>query len=888
MSAVIGQTLGTFQIVGKLGQGGMGEVYRARDTRLNRDVALKVLPPAFATDPERLTRFTREAQVLAALNHTNIASIYGMEGSALVMELVQGEDLSDIIARGPMPLTEILPIAKQIGDALEAAHEQGIVHRDMKPGNVKVRADGTVKVLDFGLAKALGLEVTGDGDPMNSPTLAVGATRIGMILGTAAYMAPEQARGKTVDRRADIWAFGVILFEMLTGHRAFEGDDVSITLANVLKDDPDWRRLPSDLPPSISRLLRRCLEKDPRRRLSAIADARLELDEQEAPPAIAPQPAASRRRPFAAWPAAALVAATLLGTAGYVFWPSRSGSASTVSSRLSILPPANEHLYPDSAAVAISPDGTMVAFVVGAVSGAVSGSDSQIWVRPLESVLPRRLEDTEGGQLPFWSADSRRIGFFSHGKLKTIAASGGRAETLADTPGARGGTWNAENVIVFAPDAQGPLYKVSATGGKPEQVTTIDPARKEAAHRFPAFLPDGRHFLYSSLPGKDGKFEIFAGSLDDPSRTDLGALEATPVFAEPGWLMYSRQGVLAALPFDPRALKITGDPVMLDDEPSTVFDPINSFTAAHSVSTSATGSIAYYSAPSINTTATWHDVNGGASSVLKVPPGHYETISISPDGTRAIMSRSTSPSESSLWAVDLLRGGASPLSSGPGRNDVAIWAPDGERVVWAADRDGPQNLFVKNVSDGAPERLLYANDTLFKGPVDWSRDGRWILVSQLDAETSQNIWLLDSSGTTPPTLLIGGRGTDLSGSLSPDGRWIAYTTNDSGRLELYVQAFPTAGRRIQISEQGALGSWWSRDGRQLTFLDDDRNALWRVDVQPGETFAASVPKKLMALPADTIFVDAMPDRQRFIVLTPELSGNGSLTVVQNWHAPARR
>ena len=713
-----------------------------------------------------------------------------------------------------MALTDILPIAKQIVDALDAAHESGIVHRDMKPGNIKVRADGTVKVLDFGLAKALGLEAP-EVDPMNSPTLANDATRMGMILGTAAYMAPEQARGKPVDRRADIWAFGVILFEMLTGRRAFEGDDASITLANVLKEDPDWQRLPSNLPPSINRLLRRCLEKDPRRRLSAIADARLELDEQEAPFAIAPPTAASRRRPFAASAAAALVGAMLLATAGYVFWPSRSGSPSAVSSRLSILPPANERLYPDSAAVAISPDGTMVAFVVGAVSGAVSGSDSQIWVRTLDSVSPRRLDDTEGGQLPFWSADSRRIGFFSHGKLKIISASGGRAETLADSPGARGGTWNAANVIVFAPDAQGPLYKISATGGKPEPVTTIDPARKEAAHRFPTFLPDGRHFVYSSLPGKDGKFEIFAGSVDDASRTDLGALEATPVFAEPGWLMYSRQGVLAALPFDPRTLRVTGDPVMLDDEPSTVFDPINSFTAAHSVSTSATGSIAYYSAPSINTTATWHDVNGGSSSVLKVPPGHYETISISPDGTRAAMSRSTSPSESSLWVVDLLRGGASPLSSGPGRNDVAIWSPDGERVVWAADRDGPQNLFVKNVSDGAPERLLYANDTLFKGPVDWSRDGRWILVSQLDPETSQDIWLLDSSGTKPPTSLIGGRGTDLAASLSPDGRWIAYTTNDSGRLELYVQAFPTAGRRVQISEQGAVGSWWSRDGRPV-------------------------------------------------------------------------
>src|SRR5262245_34123502 len=774
---VINTTLGSFQVIAKLGEGGMGEVYRARDIRLNRDVALKVLTPAFAKDPERLARFTREAQVLAALNHTNIASIYGMEGSALVMELVQGEDLADIITRGPMALTDILPIAKQIADALDAAHESGIIHRDMKPGNIKVRADGTVKVLDFGLAKALGLDAGIDADPMNSPTLAVGSTRMGMILGTAAYMAPEQARGKAVDRRADIWAFGAILFEMLTGRRAFDGDDVSITLANVLKEDPNWQLLPANLPPPINRLLRRCLEKDPRRRLSAIGDARLELDEQERPSAVAPQLTTSSRRPSTGGATIALVA-VMLTTAGYLAWPSRTGLPSAVSSRLSILPPANERLYADSASVAISPDGTMVAFVVGAVTGAVSGSDSEIWIRTLDSMAPRRLDDAAGGQLPFWSADSRRIGFFSQGKLKIISAAGGRAETLADTPGARGGTLNASNVIVFAPDAQGPLYKVSATGGKPEPATTLDPARKEFAHRFPTFLPDGKHFLYSSLPGKDGKFEIFAGSLDDMSRTDIGALDATPVFAEPGWLMYARQGVLAALPFDPRALKVTGEPVMLDDEPSTVLDPVNSFTAAHSVSTSATGSIAYYSAPSINTTATWYNSAGVASGTLKVPPGHYETITISPDGTRAVMSKSTSPSESSLWVVDLIRGGAAPLSSSPGRNDSPVWSPDGERVVWAADRDGPQNLFVKNVNDGAPESLLYASDTLFKGPADWSRDGRWILLSQLDRETSQNIWLLDSSGTKPATIVVGGRGTDLGGWLSPDGRWIAYTNND--------------------------------------------------------------------------------------------------------------
>ena len=310
--------------------------------------------------------------------------------------------------------------------------------------------------------------------------------------------------------------------------------------------------------------------------------------------------------------------------------------------------------------------------------------------------------------------------------------------------------------------------------------------------------------------------------------------------------MSARQGVLAALPFDPRTLKVTGDPVTLDDEPSTVLDPVSSFTAAHSVSTSATGSIVY-SAPSINTIATWFNAAGVSEGTLKTP-GHYETINISPDGTRAIMTKSISPSESSLWVVDLVRGGASPLSSGPGRNDGPVWSLDGERVVWAADRDGPQNLFVKNVNDDASERLLYASDTLFKTPVDWSRDGRWILLSQLDRETSQNIWLLDSSGTKAPTLLVGGRGTELGGSLSPDGRWIAYTTNDTGRLELYVQSFPTPGRRVQISDQGAVLSWWSRDGRQLSVFDDDRHTLWRVRCSPVNRLARAFPKSSSRCP----------------------------------------
>jgi len=622
----------------------MGEVYRARDAKLQRDVAIKVLPEVFARDAERLARFEREARTLAALNHPNIAAIYGIEHStgipALVMELVEGEDLSAHIARGPLPATEALPIARQIAEALEAAHDAGIIHSDLKPANVKLRADGKVKVLDFGLAKAADPD-SGSASAMNSPTLTARATQMGMIIGTAAYMAPEQAKGKAVDRRADIWAFGVVLYEMLTGRRAFKGDDISDVLASVLKTEPDWTALPSDLPPAVRRLLRRCLEKDPHARLGAISDARLELDEKEpAPDETGPGVATARPSLVTRlWPALAGVLVTAVVAA--LLWPASRPDAAGGLARLSMLPPPGTELYPDSTGVAISPDGTMVAFVVGSLTR----SDAQLWVRSLDSTTARHLEDAEGAQLPFWSPDSRRIGFFTTSKLKTIAASGGRAEVLCDAPGARGGAWSPSNVIVFAPDAGGPLFRIPASGGTPPApATTLDAARKEYGHRFPAFLPDGNHFLYASLPGRNGKFDIFAGSLGDASRTLVGSMDSAPVYADPGWLLYARQGVLAAQAFDPRTLQLTGDPVSLPDEPTAILDPALSFTAGRMTSVSLGGTLAYFSAPSMNTTVAWFDAAGQSTGTLNVPPGHYESVTISPDGTHAVLTRSTSPS----------------------------------------------------------------------------------------------------------------------------------------------------------------------------------------------------------------------------------------------------
>jgi len=914
-----GTPIGPYEILALLGAGGMGEVYRARDTRLNRDVAIKLLPESFANDAERLARFTREAQTLAALNHPNIAAIYGIEGDgsllppgetrprlhALVMEVVEGEDLSAIIARGPVPLSDALAIARQIADALEAAHEQGIVHRDLKPANIKIKGargpsltrlpDGrreptlaasdfagcTVKVLDFGLAKALDPAGSSGADAMNSPTLTARATQMGMIIGTAAYMAPEQARGRSVDQRADIWAFGIVLFEMLTGQRAFPGDDISDVLASVLKTEPDWLALPASTPAPVRRLLRRCLEKDPRKRLSSIGDARLELDEHE-PPTAAITPATPVARPSVVsrlWPALAGVVVTAVVAA--LIWPRSHPVGPPELARLSVLAPAGAELYPDSATVAISPDGTMVAFVVGAVSR----SEAQLWVRSLNSTAARRLDDGDGANLVFWSPDSRRIAFFTATKLKTIAASGGRAEVLCDAPGGRGGTWSPSNVIVYAPDAGGPLYRISASGGAPTPVTTIDASRKQYGHRFPSFLPDGTHFLYAALPGRNGTFDIFVGSLAGGSPTLVGAMESAPVYADPGWLLYARQGVLVAQPFDAAALKLTGEPTSLDDEPSAIMDPALSFTAGRPTSISQTGTLAYYSAPSINTTAEWYDAIGRKTGTLTLPAGHYESLSISPDGTHAVMVRSTSPSESTLWLADLSRGSASPLSSGPGRNDGPVWSPDGTRVVFSADREGPENLFIKTVADAAPEQPFFRSDAPFKGPTDWSPDGQWIVVTELDPVTAQNVWLLPAAGgalkpfVTGPTIDTGGR-------VSPDSRWLTYISNDTGRFQLFVQSYPVPGHKVQVSQSGAATGWWTRDGRQLVFLGDDLRGLWRVAVEPGPGGGLTVgtPVQMAELPPNILAVDAMPDRQRFLALAPERTGTGSITVVQNWRA----
>jgi serine/threonine protein kinase/Tol biopolymer transport system component len=894
MALAGGTRLGQYEILGAIGAGGMGEVYRARDLKLQRDVALKILPDLFANDPDRLARFEREATTLASLNHPNIAQVYGVEDSggtrALVMELVPGQTLEEFLqANGPrLQAHDAIPIARQIADALEAAHEKSIVHRDLKPANVKVKADGAVKVLDFGLAKAVGPEgaTVASGDLANSPTLTARlspGTQIGMVLGTAAYMAPEQARGRAVDRRADIWAFGVVLYEMLTGRRAFAGDDISEVMASVLKTEPDWTAIPADTPVSIRRLLRRCLEKDPRKRLSAIGDARLELDEQEAAPAAA-APGGTVARPSLwarLWPAIAAIAVTATVTS--LVWQSRVRPVPTDVTRTSLLPQPGADFYPDSNAVAISPDGRQVVYVVGSPTAA----QSQLWIRALDQPKARRIEGGDNSRLPFWSPDSKRIGFFADKKLKIVVAAGGRAEIVADAPFGRGAAWGPNDVIVFAGDAGGRLRRVKASGGEAVAVTELDESRKESAHRFPRFLPDGEHFLYAALPGNAGRFEIFVGSIAGNVKTHVGTMECAPVYADPGWLLFVRNGVLAAQQFDARGFKLIGDPIPLEDEPTIILEPTMSMTAGNAVSASTTGALAYFSAASQNTVATWLDETGKPTGTLALPAAQYSSVRISPTGSHALLVRSMSRSDSSLWLVDLARGSVAPFSSGPGRNDSPVWSPDGTRVVFSSDREGPQNFYIKKIGDASPEQPFYKSPVLFKNPDGWSNDGKWIVLRQLDPETAHNIWLLPTSGAQTLTPFVQGRARDLAGMPSPDNHWLSYLSEDSGRFELYVQSFPEPGRKMEASLGGALFSWWTRDGRALVFTDSEGTTLSRVAFDP-TAGKLETPRRLGSLPADVVWVDAMPGAQRFLALLPERAGRGAVTIVQNWQSALRR
>jgi eukaryotic-like serine/threonine-protein kinase len=894
MALIPGTRLGPYEITAPLGAGGMGEVYRATDSQLKRSVAIKVLPASVAGDADRLARFQREAEVLAALNHPNIAAIYGLEKTAstgpeqtdltaLVMELVDGEDLSAHIARGPIALADALPIAKQVADALEAAHEQGIVHRDLKPANIKVRADGTVKVLDFGLAKAMDPAGTSGGDAMNSPTLTARATQMGMILGTAAYMAPEQAKGKAVDKRADIWAFGVVLYEMLTGRRAFEGEDISTTLAAVLMKDPEWAALPKHLPPGLRTLIQRCLERDPKARLRDIGEARLLLsspDAMSAGPAVATSTVPSARTSRLPWLVAAFgVLAALVFAALWMARPAAPVAGERIEA--SLAPPPGHAV---GSAFALSPDGRrLVMEAVSADTGATS-----LWLRDLASGAPAKLSGTDGGTLPFWSPTGAEVAFFAEGKLKKTDLQGSPPQVICDAPSPRGGAWGPNGTIVFAGSFRTGLEKVDAGGGKPAPLTTLDQKRHEKSHRWPVFLPDGTHLLFLAQTGeatsKDDASTIEALALDTGARTRILAANSSPLYSADGFLLFWREGALRAQAFDPERLAASG--AVFSVAPGVAFDS-NEYAQA---SVSASGTLVYSTADTTNrTNLLLVDRTGRVTKTIAESVLVEGGIALSHDGTRlAAAITAEGARDTDIWIYDLVRGTSGKLTFDEGGDRYPVWSADDKQLIYTNDRQNDGIAFRRSVNgQGQPEQVASNASGLWSW--SWSRDGRWLVVGASADATAFDLlrYDLQDRKTSP---LVQAPSNDEAGSISPDDRWLAYSSDATGRPEIYVRSLGGDAGQWQISNQGGTRPSWRADGRELYYLTPQGQVM-AVEVQTGAAFQSTTPRELFranfrAASRDYTEFSPMPGGQHFVIDAMKERTTTLLTLVTNWTSAA--
>jgi eukaryotic-like serine/threonine-protein kinase len=814
----------------------MGEVYRARDTRLGRDVAIKVLPASLASSPDRVRRFEREARLLAALNHPHIGTIHGLEEvdgiPALILELVEGPTLADRLKAGPFSLKDALSIAHQIAEALEAAHEKGIIHRDLKPANIKMMADGTVKVLDFGLAIALaGDRAAADMAPL--PTVTLDGTLEGHIAGTPAYMSPEQARGESVEKRCDIWSFGVVLFEMLSGKRPFVGASTSEVLARVLETEPVWTALPASTPPAIRTLLRRCLTRDVKRRLQAIGEARIALEEDVADPGGTGDPTrvGRSRRERVAWTVATtalVVSVASVFTALYV----RQRQPPPVEApplRLDVITPPTSNTNA-LLSLALSPDGRRLVFV------GRSGDVERLWVRSLEASPAQPLAGTEGATFPFWKPDSRSIGFFAQGKLMRIDLGGTAPEVLATVPGGGfGGTWSADGVIVVG-STTGPLYRVSDSGGEAVAMTTVE--GPQDGHRWPFFLPDGRHLLFmSGLIGRTT--DVYVHTLGSGESQHLLQAESAPVYGF-GYLFYSRDGALVAHPFDASSRTLSGAPIPVANQVG--FLQMNN-GAAYSVS--ATGAIAYRASVLGRRQLVWVDRSGKELGTLG---GEYENAvgdpAFEPHGTRVAFTWVWAQGNADVFVMEADHGTARRFTLGAKTEFDPVWSPDGRRIVFSTDRNGSYDLYEKLSTGAGPEKALLKSP-LAKFPSDWSPDGKFLLYWQLDPKTKLDLWVLPMVGDRTPFPFVEDESDQLRGQFSPNGKWVAYQSGESGQgqREIYVQEFP-AGGRWPVSTSGGHSPRWARNGSELYFISPD-GKLMSAAISPNrDTFVAGPPTAL--------------------------------------------
>jgi WD40 repeat protein/predicted Ser/Thr protein kinase len=891
-----------YEILAKIGEGGMGEVHRALDRNLGRHVAIKLLPAAFADDQERLARFEREARLLAVLNHPHIATIYGLEGSEghrfIAMELVEGEALKTRLDRGPLEVGEALELCRQIAEGLEAAHEKGIVHRDLKPGNILITPEGAAKILDFGLAKAYAGETTGI-DIANSPTITARMTEPGVILGTAAYMSPEQARGRSVDKRADIWAFGCVLYECLTGKRPFQGETVSDTLAQILTGEPDWAALPPNTPPNIAVLLRRCLQKHPRNRLHDIADARLEI---EAPAAPAAETAPLLRRlplPWLAGGAAVVLLAGILIGRYLLRHPGSAPSVPSVTATIKVEPGHwlagmfAELWRPSRTAMAVSSDGR---FVVYSAIKEKPGPDNRprLFLRRLDRPEARPIAGTEGGINPFLSPDNRWVGFWADGALRKISIDGGVANVLCDAREIYGASWGRDNTIAFAVNLAGGMFCISAEGGKPETLTTPDPTREETSHRLPSWLPDGKSLLFTvTRHFYDLQPRLALLRIDTREWRILLEDAADARYVPTGHLIFLRRGTLMAVRFDLQRQEIIGQPAALVQDVMQAFSgKTDLHTGAGQFSISDTGSLIYAEGgvvPDRPDSLVWVDTKGNEEPVTDLRKS-FLTTRLSPDGQR--IAYCGGGSDGSIWVYDLERGTNRRLTE-EGQSSFPLWSPDGKMLLFSWHRSLSPNLFGQP-HDGsrAMERMTTSDYRQYPG--SWTSDGKTVAFVERP-ETDANILFLDvASGRV--TTFLDSKFDERYPDFSPDGRWIAYSSDEAGRDEVYVRPFPGPGTKHLVSAEGGSQPMWARDGSRLFYRQQDQ--YWVVDVRTDGGFSTSKPRLLFTKPGYGSAIpirsyDLSVDSQRFLMIKSqqralESSPATEMILVQNWFEELKR
>jgi Tol biopolymer transport system component/tRNA A-37 threonylcarbamoyl transferase component Bud32 len=859
-----GTRLGTYEITAHIGSGGMGEVYQAHDTKLGRDVAIKVLPEQFARDPERLARFQREAKMLAALNHPNIAAIYGLEQSGelhyLVMELVPGQTLAERIRtagkageNAAIPLDEALPIARQVADAVEYAHDKNVIHRDLKPPNIKVTSEGTVKVLDFGLAKALSDEVATE-DMSNSPTLSMAATRAGVILGTAAYMSPEQAKGKQVDRRTDVWAFGAVLYEMLTGKQTFPGEDITEVLAAVVKSEPDWNLLPAKTPAAVRALLRRCLEKNPKRRLAHIAEARIAIEDvlSGAAPAEAVSAAPGRNRERLPWAVAAAVTIIAVVASGALWRSTQPVEHPLVWLDVDLGPNVSLSSVAGADAI-ISPDGTRLVYV----------SQGQLFTRRLDQPSATELAGTQGAWAPFFSPDGQWVAFFSGASLKKISVEGGSAITLCDGPVGMGGSWGVDGNIIAALTTNGDLSRIPSAGGPPIPVTHLQSG--EIGHRWPQILPGGKAVLFTaSTTGEVDAANIEVMSLADHLNKTLVRGGTFGRYLPSGHLVYVNRGTLFAVPFDVDRLEVHGTPVPVLDQVA-----YNTLFGSAQLDFSQTGTLIYHSGGAGGglSIVAWLD-GAGKTQPLLAKPGTYGRPSLSPDGQRLALE-----SNADIWVYDWQRDTMTRLTF-TGNANGPVWSPDGRYIAFRVLGEGMD--VIRSDGSGKPEPLTQSKNSQY--PWSFAPDGKRLAF--IDSSTGAfQLWTMplesDSAGLQPgkPEIFLQTPADERAPSFSPDGRWMAYASNESGTFQVYVRAFPDKGGKWQISNSGGTYPMWSHNGHELFFETLDNRIMVASYIEKGDSFVADKPrawseKQLGGIVNTVKNIDLAPDGKRIVALMP--------------------